>query len=175
MSEITWAKDIVSRREQLAKLLIEERKARKIRQWDLAHRLDQHQSLISRIESGGRRVDLFEFLALAEAVGFDPGIALRKIQGATCNGGCAVDEALAVVKAAGYRVAKPKPRKHKDRVGPTCDGGYVNALNAWSIPTHWFCRQSSRCISSKTARCWLNAMAGVCREPTYAQQSREQQ
>jgi transcriptional regulator with XRE-family HTH domain len=140
MSEITWAKDIVSRREQLAKLLIEERKARKIRQWDLAHRLDQHQSLISRIESGGRRVDLFEFLALAEAVGFDPGIALRKIQGATCNGGCAVDEALAVVKAAGYRVAKPKPRKHKDRVGPTCDGGYVNALNAWSIPTHWFCR-----------------------------------
>jgi hypothetical protein len=32
-----------------------------------------------------------------------------------------LDEALVVVKAAGYRVSKPKakPSKHKDRVGPT--------------------------------------------------------
>jgi len=28
-------------------------------------------------------------------------------------------EALAVVKAAGYRVTKPKPKRVKDRVGPT--------------------------------------------------------
>jgi len=119
MSEITWAKDIVNRREQLAKLLIEERKARKIRQQELARRLHQHQSLISRIEGGGRRLDVCEFLDLAEAVGFDPSIALRKIQGATCNGGCSLDEALAVVKAAGYRVSKPKNHKHKDRAGPT--------------------------------------------------------
>jgi len=43
---------------------------------------------------------------------------------ATRNGGRAtdqkiLDEALAVVKAAGYRVSKPKTPKHKDRVGPT--------------------------------------------------------
>jgi transcriptional regulator with XRE-family HTH domain len=119
MSETTWAENVTDRREQLAELLHKERKAHKIRQQQLAHKLGQPQSRISRIENGEHHIDVGEFLALADAIGFDPGIALRKIQGATCNGGRAVDEALAVVKAAGYRVAKPKPRKHKDRVGPT--------------------------------------------------------
>jgi transcriptional regulator with XRE-family HTH domain len=124
MSEITWAND---RRKQLAQLLTEEREARKLRQWDLARRLYQHQSLIARIESGQRRIDVCEFLHLAEAIGFDPIAALNKIRGANCNGGgCSLDEALTVVQEAGYRTVKSrrpvklKSPKHKNQVGPTC-------------------------------------------------------
>jgi transcriptional regulator with XRE-family HTH domain len=122
MSEITWAND---RRKQLAQLLTAEREARKLRQWDLARRLYQHQSLIARIESGERRIDVCEFLHLAETIGFDPIAALNKIRGAN-GGGCSLDEALAVVQKAGYRTVKSrrpvklKPPKHKNRVGPTC-------------------------------------------------------
>jgi transcriptional regulator with XRE-family HTH domain len=121
MSEITWAEGVADRREQLTELLTEERKARKIRQQELARKLHQPQSRISRIENGECHIDVAEFLALADAIGFDPGMALRKIQGAAGNGGCALAEALAIVEAAGYRVAKVKPKtpKHKDRVGPT--------------------------------------------------------
>lgn len=121
MPEITLGKGgIVNRRKQLIKLLVKERKARKIRQQELARRLHQHQSLVSRLESGERRIDVCEFLDLAEVIGFDPGVALKKIQSAACNGGrvalsSSLDEALTIVKAAGYRVSKPRAKHVKDR------------------------------------------------------------
>jgi transcriptional regulator with XRE-family HTH domain len=134
----TWAEGVTDRREQLSELLTEERKSRKIRQQQLAHKLGQPQSRISRIENGEYHIDVGEFLALADAIGFDPGIALRKIQGAAHND-CSLDEALAIVKAAGYRVTKPrtKPKspEHKTRVGPTCviefDDGVVTRMSTW--------------------------------------------
>jgi transcriptional regulator with XRE-family HTH domain len=142
MSEITWAND---RRKQLAQLLTEEREARKLRQWDLARRLYQHQSLIARIESGERRIDVCEFLHLAEVIGFDPIATLNKIRGANCNGGgCSLDEALAIVREAGYRTVKsrrpvkPRTPQHKNRVGPTfvaefSDGTRTRMTTATSV------------------------------------------
>jgi HTH-type transcriptional regulator/antitoxin HipB len=101
-------------RERLARLLVEERKRRKIRQRKLARRLKQHQSWVSRLESGTRRIDVIEFLDLAEAIGFDPSVALKKIwDAAAYNGGRVLDEALTVVRAAGYRMSKPRTARKR--------------------------------------------------------------
>jgi transcriptional regulator with XRE-family HTH domain len=104
MSETSWAEDIADRHEQLAELLTEERKARKIRQQQLALQLRQPQSRISRIENGECHIDVGEFLALADAIGFDPGIALRKIQDAFLQAMTLGDGARLVefVRAAGW-------------------------------------------------------------------------
>ena len=67
------------RQKRLVKLLVDERKARRIRQQGLARMLRQHQSWVSRLESGERRIDVLEFLDIADAIGFDPVVALRKI------------------------------------------------------------------------------------------------
>jgi transcriptional regulator with XRE-family HTH domain len=57
-------------------LLIAKRKARNLPQEELARRL----RMIARIESGKRRIDVVEFLALAEAIEFDPTNILCQIQ-----------------------------------------------------------------------------------------------
>ena len=41
-------------------------------QADLAARLGEYQSFVARLETGQRRIDVVEFLELAEAIGFDP-------------------------------------------------------------------------------------------------------
>lgn len=63
----------------LVKLLIRKRRAARLRQSDVAKRMQQYQSWIARIESGQRRIDIIEFFALARAIGFDPYKALRSI------------------------------------------------------------------------------------------------
>ena len=68
------------RHKRLIELLVAERRARRLGQEELARRLRQHQSMIARIEGGKRRIDVVEFLALAEAIGFDPTNILRQIQ-----------------------------------------------------------------------------------------------
>jgi transcriptional regulator with XRE-family HTH domain len=40
-------------------------------QANLAGRIGQYQSYVARLESGQRRIDVVEFLELAEALGFD--------------------------------------------------------------------------------------------------------
>jgi transcriptional regulator with XRE-family HTH domain len=126
MSEITRARNGSMRRQKLlARLLFEERKARKICQQEVARRLGQHQSFVSRLESGTRhRIGVYEFLDLAEAVGFNPTNVLKRIQDIARNGSSvalsnSLDKALGIVRAAGYRVSKPKPPKRKARAGPT--------------------------------------------------------
>jgi transcriptional regulator with XRE-family HTH domain len=101
MTEITRTEND-NRQQWLAKLLVEERKTRGIHQQKLARKLRQHQSWVSRLESGRRRIDVCEFLDLAKAIGFNPSAVLEKIQGVVRN-----------------RVAKPKNRKSKNYVGPT--------------------------------------------------------
>lgn len=59
------------RHKRLIEVLSAERKAAGIRQVDLAKKLKRSQTWIARIESGGRRVDVVEFLELAEAIGFN--------------------------------------------------------------------------------------------------------
>jgi transcriptional regulator with XRE-family HTH domain len=107
----------MDRQKQLAKFVAEERRAHKIPQSEVARKLRQYQSRISRLESGTHRIDVCEFLDLAAAIGFSPSAILEKIQGVAPNGN-RIDEALAIVKAAGYRVSKLKPKKDKGRVGP---------------------------------------------------------
>jgi transcriptional regulator with XRE-family HTH domain len=63
----------------LIELLIRKRKQAGMRQWELAERLGEYQSFIARIEKGQRRIDVCEFLAIAKAIGFDPGRELNKL------------------------------------------------------------------------------------------------
>ena len=60
------------RHRYLVKAVIEARERAGISQAELARRFRQYQSFIARLESGERRIDVVEFLALAEAIGFDP-------------------------------------------------------------------------------------------------------
>lgn len=59
---------------------MEVRKKAGVTQEEVAERLNRHQSFVSKYENGERRVDLIEFLDIAEAIGFDPVVFIRKIQ-----------------------------------------------------------------------------------------------
>ena len=63
----------------LVELLIRERKKRHLQQWKVAKRMGEYQSFIARIETGERRIDVCEFLAIAKAIGFDPGRAINRL------------------------------------------------------------------------------------------------
>lgn len=49
-------------------------------QAELAKRLGEYQSFVARLESGQRRVDVVEFMDLAEALGFDPARAITALR-----------------------------------------------------------------------------------------------
>lgn len=49
-------------------------------QTDVAMALGQFQSWVARLESGERRVDVVEFLELADVIGFDPCEVLRQVR-----------------------------------------------------------------------------------------------
>ena len=66
-------KTIHSKRHRyLVKAVIEARERAGISQTELARRFKQYQSWAARLESGERRIDVCEFLLLAEAIGFNP-------------------------------------------------------------------------------------------------------
>jgi transcriptional regulator with XRE-family HTH domain len=56
----------------LVQLLTQERLNAGVLQADLAARLGKNQSFISRIESGQRRVDMVEFIEIAQALDISP-------------------------------------------------------------------------------------------------------
>lgn len=60
-------------------MLIAKREAKGMTQTDLAEKLGQYQSFVARIESGQRRIDVIEYLDIAEAIGFDPKRALSAL------------------------------------------------------------------------------------------------
>jgi transcriptional regulator with XRE-family HTH domain len=60
------------RHKQLIDILVAERKRRGITQVNLAEQLGVSQTWIVRLESGGRRLDVVEFMALADVIGFSP-------------------------------------------------------------------------------------------------------
>ena len=67
----------------LCQSLVEARKHAGLGQKDLADRLDCHQSLVARIESGQRRIDVVEFIVLSRALGFDLSEVLAIVAAAT--------------------------------------------------------------------------------------------
>lgn len=69
-----------ARHEALIALLIQKREAAGLTQAELAEKLGEYQSFVARLESGQRRVDVIEFLALAELLGFEPEQAIREIR-----------------------------------------------------------------------------------------------
>jgi transcriptional regulator with XRE-family HTH domain len=60
-------------------LLKEERGEAGLTQAELAKKLRRPQSYVSKYERGERRIDVIEFLEIAQAIGFDPGEFLRKL------------------------------------------------------------------------------------------------
>jgi len=73
------------RHEALRDFIIEQRVEAGLTQHELSARLDRPQSFIASIETGQRRVDVVELLDLAEAIGFDPHDAVRRLLGAEAD------------------------------------------------------------------------------------------
>ena len=67
--------------ERVVRTLVEARLQAELTQRDLAQRLGKPRSYVSKIETKERRLDLVEFVELAEAIGIDPvGLFTRIIQ-----------------------------------------------------------------------------------------------
>ncbi|NGO66040.1 helix-turn-helix transcriptional regulator [Rhizobium daejeonense] len=60
----------------LIAFLVERRETLGLTQVEFAQRLGEYQSFVARLESGQRRVDVVELLAIAEILQFDPHEAL---------------------------------------------------------------------------------------------------
>lgn len=60
-------------------MLIEVRKAAKLTQIDLSTKLSRPQSYVSKYERGERRLDLIEFLEVAEALQINPTAFIEKL------------------------------------------------------------------------------------------------
>jgi transcriptional regulator with XRE-family HTH domain len=67
------------RHEALRRWLVENRKARGLSQAQLAKLIGRYQSFVADLERGQRRLDVVEFLELADAIGFDASKAIRLI------------------------------------------------------------------------------------------------
>ncbi len=68
--------------EELRRLLVEHRQRAKLSQAELARKLQWSQQTVSKIETGEKRVTVVELIELAEALGFDPMAALRRVRAA---------------------------------------------------------------------------------------------
>jgi len=68
------------RQKLLIELLVQRREAAGLTQAELARRLGEYQSFVARLESGQRRVDVVEFLALADELRFDPAKVLAAVR-----------------------------------------------------------------------------------------------
>jgi transcriptional regulator with XRE-family HTH domain len=67
------------RHEALRLFLIEKRDKARLRQVDVAKKLGRHQSYVSYVENGLKVLDVVELMDWAEAIGFDPREALKRL------------------------------------------------------------------------------------------------
>ncbi|MCG2628294.1 helix-turn-helix domain-containing protein [Bradyrhizobium sp. WYCCWR 13023] len=67
------------RHRKLRALLVARRKAAGLTQPVLARKLGKPPSFVAKYELGDRRLDLLEFLEIAEAIGFDPHRFIRDL------------------------------------------------------------------------------------------------
>ena len=70
------------RHEALRRLLKERRQRAEMTQQQVAAKIGRHQSFVSAVEKGQHRVSVVEFLDLADAIGFDPRAAIRRVAAA---------------------------------------------------------------------------------------------
>jgi transcriptional regulator with XRE-family HTH domain len=68
------------RHEALRVFLIQARKKAGMTQAEVAKKLRRYQSFVATVESGQRRVDVVELLEFAEAIGFHPSDAVKRLQ-----------------------------------------------------------------------------------------------
>ena len=67
-----------------------------LKQQDVAARLDRPQSFVAKYENGERRLDVVEFIEVAEAIGFDPADFIRDFRSSaadTCDSVTSLEEA----------------------------------------------------------------------------------
>jgi transcriptional regulator with XRE-family HTH domain len=64
----------------LARTIAQHRRKAGLTQAAVARALGEPRAWVARIESGRRRIDVVEYLALAEAIGFDPTKALAPLE-----------------------------------------------------------------------------------------------
>jgi transcriptional regulator with XRE-family HTH domain len=62
--------------------LVEQRRKFGLTQTEVARRLGRHQSFVATVEAGQRRIDVVELLDLAEAIGFEPRLLLKRMKAA---------------------------------------------------------------------------------------------
>lgn len=63
----------------LKDFLIEKRKKAGLTQAAVAKKLGRYQSFVATVEAGQRKVDVVELLAFADAIGFDPREAIKRL------------------------------------------------------------------------------------------------
>jgi len=66
--------------ELFRKLLIDVRREAGMTQVEVAERLRRPQSFVSKYESGERRLDVVEFLDVAQAIGIDPARFIKRLE-----------------------------------------------------------------------------------------------
>ena len=67
------------RHEALRAFLLEQRQRSGLRQVDLAKRLKRGQDYVSTVETGQKIVNVIELMEWAEALGFDPRDAIKRL------------------------------------------------------------------------------------------------
>jgi transcriptional regulator with XRE-family HTH domain len=73
-------KSLKRRYKRFQELLVEARKNAGLSQEAVAERIGQPQSVVSKIESGVRRLDVVEFMAVMEAIDSDPVDFIKKLR-----------------------------------------------------------------------------------------------
>jgi transcriptional regulator with XRE-family HTH domain len=66
--------------EEFQRLLAEERQRAGLSQQEVADLLGRPQTYVSKCERGTRRMDVVEFLKIAEVIGFDPLAFIKKLR-----------------------------------------------------------------------------------------------
>lgn len=69
-----------ARQKKLCEMLIAQRLKAGLTQAEVAKALKRHQPFIANIESGQRRLDVVELLAIAEVIGLDAGKVIRELK-----------------------------------------------------------------------------------------------
>lgn len=67
------------RHEALRAFLVERRQKAKLRQIDIAKRLGRSQSYVTYVETGQKLIDVVELMEWADAIGFDPRDAIKRL------------------------------------------------------------------------------------------------